>query len=148
LECLYWRKVPHLAGFTYKIRNTETTKKCSSKYPFLIMSLPSKWKFLRHKIVFLVYLMGYSKIMGTLSRFLASRDLSTNLFICFYILSPAFHEYIHQMNLWEKGINLKSLLQNIFEVKISYSSYSYQAFNASPVGACRLVAVGPASGFQ
>lgn len=84
--------------------------------------------------------------METVSRSMASRDLSTNLFIGFYILSSAFHEYIHQMNLWEKGINLKSLLQNIFEVKISYSSYSYQAFNASSFGVCRLVCLRPASG--
>lgn len=89
--------------------------------------------------------MGHKKFVGTVSRSMVCRGLSANLFICFLILSPAFHEYIHQMNLWEKGINLKSLLQNIY---ISYSSYSNQAFDASPVGAHRLVTVGPVSGFQ
>lgn len=34
------------------------------------------------------------------------------------------------------------------QVRISYSSYSNQAFDASPVGAHRLVTVGPVSGFQ
>lgn len=35
-----------------------------------------------------------------------------------------------------------------FQARISYSSYSNQAFDASPIGAYRLVAVESGSGFQ
>lgn len=56
--------------------------------------------------------MWHRKFVGTVPKSVAHRSLNTRLFICFSLLSPAFHEYI-QINLWQEGINFKSLLQNI-----------------------------------
>lgn len=113
LETSYWWKLLTDGNFlTWLSLPTEAARKCSSQHLFFIMHSHLKWE-LRHKIVQPVCLMWVTKFVGTVSKSMAPSGLNTRLFIRFSVLSPSFHEYIHQINLWEEGISLKSLLWNI-----------------------------------